>query len=103
MFIPDYIINRLTDIDVISLAERLGINVIRRRRALCFMHDDHNPSLTFYPKTNSWYCWVCDKGGSTIDLVSNFYNLDFQHSLYMACKRIWDKYTQFKGCENSQG
>lgn len=80
MFIPDYIINRLTDIDVISLAERLGINVIRHRRALCFMHEDHNPSLTFYPKTNSWYCWVCDKGGSTIDLVSNFYNLDFQHS-----------------------
>lgn len=30
-----------------EVAERLGIEV-RRHRALCFMHDDHHPSLSFY-------------------------------------------------------
>lgn len=52
------------------------------------MHDDHDPSLTFFPKTNSWFCFVCGVGGSCIDLVSKFYDCDFQQ----ACLWLADAY-----------
>jgi DNA primase len=50
MLIPNYIVQKINAIDIISLAERLGINIVRNWKALCFMHDDHNASFTFYQK-----------------------------------------------------
>lgn len=36
--------------------------------ARCIWHKDANPSMKFYEKTNSVYCFVCRKSGDSIDV-----------------------------------
>lgn len=67
---------RLLDIPVESVARALGISVTRHR-ALCFMHDDHHPSLGFMPGKNRWKCYVCDVWGDNISLVMRYNNQNF--------------------------
>ena len=62
MFIPREIVEKLDSLSVYEVAEKLDIT-IKRNLALCFMHDDQHPSLKFKSSTNSWKCYVCDKGG----------------------------------------
>ena len=44
------------------------INVTRGDRAICPWHDDTNPSLTIYKKSNTVWCFACSHGGDAIDL-----------------------------------
>lgn len=67
---------RLLDIPVESVARALGISV-SRHRSLCFMHDDHHPSLGFMPGKNRWKCYVCDVWGDNISLVMKYNNQNF--------------------------
>ena len=64
-------------IPILQVAERLGIQVIRGKTALCFSGHDTKPSLGFMLKKNSWHCFGCLKGGSVIDLVMGVLSLDF--------------------------
>jgi len=61
----------LIDIPIEKVAEELGIKVTRHH-ALCFMHDDHHPSLVFYPSSNRWKCFVCNVWGDNISLVMKY-------------------------------
>ena len=47
----------------------------------CPFHDDSKPSLTLYEHTNSYYCFGCHTGGSIIDFVMRYRNLNFLESL----------------------
>ena len=59
---------RLKGVPIEEVARRLGMEV-GRHKALCFMHDDHHPSLAFNVRKNMYYCFVCQKGGGPIQLV----------------------------------
>jgi hypothetical protein len=37
--------------------------------ARCPLHDESTPSFRIYVKTNSWHCFGCGAGGSSIDLL----------------------------------
>lgn len=75
--IPSDIVDRYGNLSCEDVAERLGIDV-QRHKARCFMHDDHNPSLSFYGRNrNRWHCFVCDKGGNAITLVQEYYKCSF--------------------------
>lgn len=76
MIIDETTKQKLLDLDIEEVANDLGI-CLSRHKALCFMHDDHHPSLVFFPKTNRWKCFVCDKWGNTIDLVMEYLNVRF--------------------------
>lgn len=39
---------------------------------------DRNPSMVIYTHSNSWHCFGCGQGGSTIDLVMKAFNVDFK-------------------------
>ena len=52
------------------------------------MHDDHDPSLTIYSKSNSWFCFPCTKGGGVIDLVKSYFKCDTEE----ACKWLEVEY-----------
>jgi len=67
---------KLNDINIISVMKKLDIDTSRGKRALCFLHDDHNPSLSIYERTNSWFCFTCNKGGNVIELVKSYFNYD---------------------------
>ncbi|MDT3388515.1 MAG: CHC2 zinc finger domain-containing protein [Bacteroidota bacterium] len=73
---------RINAIPIIEVCNKLDIALVKGRLALCFMHEDHRPSLTIYKNTNSWYCFPCKKGGRVIDLVKAYFNCDIDE----ACK-----------------
>lgn len=77
MTIPPKVIVRLKELDIEDVASILGIEV-RKHKALCFMHDDHNPSITFSKSKNLYKCWACGKGGGPIQLAQDKLGLEFQ-------------------------
>lgn len=79
-------ISLLCEISCESVAERLGIEV-QRHKSLCFMHEDHHPSLSFFGKNRErWNCFVCNKGGSAIDLVTEYSELNFVEACQWLCQ-----------------
>ena len=79
VYIPPYIIEKLDALSVYDVAERLGVDVVRNH-ALCFMHDDHHPSMVFKKSSNSWKCYVCNVGGHSIELVKRYKDYSFQEA-----------------------
>lgn len=37
--------------------------------------------MHIYPGKRGWYCYVCNRGGSTIDFVMGLFNLDFHDAI----------------------
>ena len=88
-------LQKLRDLPIEGVAERLGLRVVRHK-ALCPFHDDHHASLSFKVSKNTFRCFVCDAKGGTIDLVMKYLNKDFKE----ACRWLADEnnviLTEFK-------
>lgn len=85
--IPQDIIDKLCALSCESVAESLGIHV-SKHKALCFVHDDHHPSLGFYGENRSrWHCFVCGASGNAISLVEQYSNLSFGDSCQWLCQQ----------------
>ena len=83
-----YELQKLRDLSIIGVAERLGLRVTRYK-SLCPFHDDHNASLSFCVRKNTCRCFVCmDESMGTIDLVMKHLRLDFKG----ACKWLADSH-----------
>jgi len=79
--------NKLNEISVFDVAERLGI-IINRGKAICFLHDEKTASLSFNKKGNFWKCFGCGQGGGSIDLVIKKTGLVFSD----ACKWLVNEF-----------
>lgn len=79
MTIPQEVIDRLQELNIEEVALKLGVDV-RKHKALCFKHDDHDPSLSFSVSKNLYKCWVCGVGGGPIKLVQDKNGLSFQEA-----------------------
>ena len=71
-----YELQKLRDLPIEGVAQRLGLRVVRHK-ALCPFHEDHHPSLSFNLRKNTFRCFVCGAHGGTIDLVMQYLRLDF--------------------------
>ena len=69
-------LQRLRDLPIEGVAERLGLQV-SRHKCLCPFHDDHHASLSFSTRHNTFRCFACDAKGGTIDLVMRHLHKDF--------------------------
>ena len=69
-------LQKLRDLPIEGVAERLGLRVTRHK-ALCPFHDDHHASLSFKVSKNTFRCFVCGASGGTIDLVMRHLGMDF--------------------------
>ena len=69
-------LQRLRDLPIEGVAERLGLHVVRHK-CLCPFHDDHHASLSFSVRRNTFRCFVCDAHGGTIDLAMRLLNKPF--------------------------
>jgi len=78
-------LQKLRDLPIEGVAERLGLRVVRHK-TLCPFHDDHHASLSFKVSKNTFRCFVCDAKGGTIDLVMKYLNKDFKE----ACRWLAD-------------
>ena len=81
-----YELQKLRDLPIEGVAERLGLQV-RRHMALCPFHDDHHPSLSFSVRKNTFRCFVCGASGGTIDLVMKCLGKGFRE----ACQWLADE------------
>ena len=71
-----YELQKLRDLPIEGVAERLGLQVVRHK-ALCPFHDDHHASLSFKVSKNTFRCFVCGASGGPIDLVMKYLNKGF--------------------------
>ena len=76
-----YEIQKLRDLSIVGVAERLGLRVNSRRMCLCPFHDDHHPSMAL-GRRNHYRCFVCDAHGDVIDLVMRFLNKTFTEACH---------------------
>ena len=72
-----YELQKLRDLPIEGVAERLGMQVTRHK-CLCPFHDDHHPSLTF--KKNKYRCWSCGASGDAISLVEKVLGKGFREA-----------------------
>jgi hypothetical protein len=49
--------------------------------ANCIWHDEKTPSMKYYEKTNSVYCFSCNKNGDVIDVVQQLNKVDFKGAI----------------------
>ena len=68
-------LQKLRDLPIEGVAERLGLQVTRHK-CLCPFHEDHHASLSF-SRRNTFRCFVCGASGGTIDLVKGVLHKDF--------------------------
>lgn len=100
-------LQKLRDLPIEGVAERLGLQV-KRHKALCPFHDDHHASLSFHVRRNTYRCFVCGAHGGTIDLVMRYLNKDFLDACRWlggeSCKRSecseYSEYSEYS--ENSE-
>jgi len=72
-------LQKLRDLPIEAVAERLGLRVVRHK-SLCPFHEDSHPSLSFRVSKNTFRCFVCGASGGTIDLVMRYLNKDFKEA-----------------------
>lgn len=90
--IQKYYIQKLRDLDILKVADALGMG-LRHKRALCIQHDDHHPSLMFNVRKNTCHCYSCGFSADTISLVRKRLNLDFTE----ACRWLANQFDVYIG------
>ena len=81
-----YELQKLRDLPIEGVAERLGLRV-SHHKALCPFHEDHHPSMSFSVRRNTYRCFVCGASGGPIDLVMKYLDKDFLD----ACRWLADE------------
>ena len=83
-----YELQKLRDLPIEGVAERLGLHV-ERHKSLCPFHEDSHPSLSYRVSKNTCRCFVCmTQSIGPIDLVMRHLNLDFK----AACRWLADEH-----------
>ena len=72
-------------VDILSAAERYGLEVNRKGYASCPFHEEDTPSLKLYPETNTFYCFGCGVGGDVISFVRHLFHLDYPQAVVRIC------------------
>ena len=81
-------LQKLRDLPIEGVAERLGLRV-SRHKSLCPFHDDRHPSMSYHVGKNTFRCFVCGASGGTIDLVMRHLNIGFLE----ACRWLADEHS----------
>ena len=72
-------LQKLRELPVEGVAERLGLNV-KKHKSLCPFHNDHHASLSFKVSKNTFRCFVCGASGGPIDRVMKYLGKDFREA-----------------------
>lgn len=57
------------------------IDISRGNVTRCLWHEDKNPSMHYYKKTNHLFCFVCNKKADSIDVAMKLYNKTFPEAV----------------------
>jgi hypothetical protein len=87
LFMDKFELQKLRDLPIEGVAERLGLQVVRHK-SLCPFHNDHHASMSFKVSRNTCRCFVCmTQSIGPIDLVMRHLHMDFKE----ACKWLADE------------
>jgi len=67
-------------IDEVMIAKQVPISdfiQFKHKKAKCLWHDDHNPSMYYYQKTNTVKCFACQANEDVIGVVMKVFGLSF--------------------------
>ena len=84
-------LQRINGLSILDVADKLGIKHSGTggwRKALCFIHSDHTPSLGLHIASNHWKCFVCNESGNQIGLVMKHENLSYLDACRWLCKEF---------------
>lgn len=88
MVMEKYELQKLRDLPIEGVAERLGLRV-ERHKSLCPFHEDSHPSLSYKVSKNTCRCFVCmTQSIGPIDLVMRHLGKDFKE----ACRWLADEH-----------
>lgn len=76
-------IQKIRELPIVEVAERLGLKVVRHKSLCCF-HDDHTPSLYYNVRKNTYRCFSCGASGGVIDLAMHM----LQKPFYDTCRQL---------------
>ena len=48
-----------------------------QKKCKCIWHKEKTDSLTYYPETNTVFCFGCGKSGDSIDVAQQLWGCDF--------------------------
>jgi DNA primase len=77
--IADAIKQRVTMPEIMTMC---GIPVNHQGYASCPFHHERTASLRVYPDVRGWHCFGCQRGGSVIDFVMQFYEISFDAAVF---------------------
>lgn len=60
---------------------------LKGNKALCPFHQENKPSLQVYPKTDSFYCFGCGKGGDIFTFIMMIESVSFVEAVKILAKR----------------
>lgn len=66
--------------DVVSSQLNL-IKSGKNYKALCPFHREEHPSFYIYPKTGSFYCYGCSRGGDIVEFVKLYFGYNFKEAI----------------------
>ncbi len=74
-----YDTDKLNQVLISEVASILNIEIPKNKKMNCFKgHDSKSPSLHFYLRTNTFYCFGCGIGSKNIDLVMEYCGISFK-------------------------
>jgi len=76
---PSFSSDVVTKAKEYPLCELIEFNA--QKKALCPFHHERTPSLQYYPKTNSCYCFGCGKAYDSIAVYRHLHNCTFKEAV----------------------
>lgn len=66
--------------DILKVLEHYGHEVNGQNKVCCPIHNEKTPSLSYYPDSDSYYCWGCGSNNDAIDLVKGIEQCGFKEA-----------------------
>lgn len=86
--IPQDIIDRVNDLDIVSVIQNEGIELKRlgaSKVCCCPFHNEKTPSLHIHTARNTWHCFGCGMGGNGISFIMELHKMRFPEAVkYLA-------------------
>lgn len=64
------------------------IDFNKQHKARCPFHNEKTPSFTYFPKTNSCYCFGCSKVADAIDIYKEIHGVSFREAVAKLNERL---------------
>jgi DNA primase catalytic core len=88
--IPQYVIERILELDIVSVFRDEGIELKRagsRYQCCCPFHNEKTPSFSVNANNGLYFCFGCKKGGNCITFIMEYRNMTYIEAIeYLAAK-----------------